>query len=185
MEQQVSGVVGSKSNRSGRGKWLLLGGLVIVVLAATAVYVSLNRNKVTGDEKLAASSVCNDDINKQAATYMNGDTSAVQYRQIVDSIKQKKDYDRDPNCLYIVISYNLDKNLSTGNDRYMSRLEKVYDPGKGFSPAFGNTLSLQGLRERVKQMDDINDSYYKEMDKMNQDDVDNLRKIENIDVPQQ
>src|SRR5689334_21895575 len=128
MEQQVSGVVGSKGTRHGRGKWLLLAVIVILSLLATAAYVSFNKQKQVTSDKLEASSVCKDDTNKQAAVFMNGSSDSIEYGKLIQKIKDMEDYDRDPNCLYVLLKYNLSKNLSNSNDTYMSRLEKVYNP---------------------------------------------------------
>ena len=185
MEQQVSGVVGSKASRGGRGKWFVLAGIVALSLVATAAYVAMNKQKQATSEKLVASSVCKDDTSKQAAGFMNGNGDSPEYGKLTQKIKEMKDYDRDPNCLYVLLKYNLSKNLSNNNDTYMSRLEKVYDPNTGFSREFSNPSSLQALREQVAQMKSLNNLHDSENDKIDQAQSDTIQYAEELDVPRQ
>jgi hypothetical protein len=73
----------------------------------------------------------------------------------VSVIQRTKDYDKDPNCLYVVLFYNLSiGNEEKSKDNY-AKLEKVYDPNKGFVKAFdGRVGSLQDVQRSMEKLDE-------------------------------
>lgn len=187
MEQQETGVVGSGGQKNiQRLRWIITAVVAVLLLSAvTAYYVIQNRDKGS-DEVVTRTNVCKEDINQQAAAFMSGNGGVVEYDQLVQKIKDIKGYDSDPNCLYIILKHNLGGNISTDNDRYLSRLEKVYDTSRGYSPSFGgNTDSLQSLREKVATLKSLNELHDKENEKMDDTDEKTLQYVDEVDVPQQ
>lgn len=185
MEQQESGVVSSGSNHGvPRGRWIIIAIVAVLGLSGVTAYYVMNKDPSKGDESITRTNVCKADTNKQAASFMNGNTNAVEYGVFTQKIKEMKGHDSDPNCLYILLQHNLAKNISKGNDTYMSRLEKVYDTNNGFSPEFGQTKSLQGLREQVASLKSINETHDSENEKMDDADMETLKYVDEADGPQ-
>lgn len=87
-------------------------------------------------------------IQESGAPITNSDQVAL--GAIVNQIVALKDYDHDPNCLYIALQYALASGDSTSSINYLNKLERVYDPAIGFSSAFSVPLvSLSTLQSDV------------------------------------
>jgi hypothetical protein len=68
----------------------------------------------------------------------------------VDKVSALKDYDRDPNCLYIVLQYSIAAGDAVASSKYMSEFDQVYDPVAGFSDAFtASVMPATALRKNV------------------------------------
>lgn len=97
----------------------------------------------------AASSVCSAALISQAnAPLAASDQNAL--GQVVDKITVLKNFDLDPNCLYIVLVFNIAAGNSTMSQNYMNKFSLVYDPAIGLSSAFTVPLiSLDTLKSDV------------------------------------
>lgn len=85
--------------------------------------------------KIAAQSVCSTDIISQAnAPLANSDQFGL--GQVVSTITGLKNYDHDPNCLYIVLVYTIATGDPTASQSYLNKYTQVYDPDIGLSKAF-------------------------------------------------
>lgn len=184
MEQQNSGIVGSNARRGIRGKWLIIGAAVLLSVIATASYVYVTTRQSDDEGPIVRSNVCTNDVTKVAAQYMAGPSDSNEYTKFVEDVKSKPKFDSDPNCLYIVLSYNLAKNISNDNDRYMSRFEKLYDPGKGLSGEFNTAVDPGVLRDRVSRLKSLNELHESENQRINDAERDTMYYAENLDAPQ-
>lgn len=105
--------------------------------------------KTNSGTHIAASKVCSDELIGEAnAPLVNSDQ--VGLGAVVDKITPLKDFDRDPNCLYITLQYALASGNATQSSDYYNKLSRVYDSVTGYSHAFTvNLAPLSSLRQSV------------------------------------
>jgi len=103
----------------------------------------------TVSQVLKAESVCSGELISEAnAPITNSDQ--VSLGVVVNKITALKDYDHDPNCLYIVLQYALASGNATQSSNYMAKLQQLYDPAIGYNKAFTiNMMSLATLNQSV------------------------------------
>jgi hypothetical protein len=152
--QPQSSNSGVKSSHKKR--WILVGGvLAILILVGVASWWLLHRANTVNEanpslsQKVAVAHVCSPELVAEAnAPLAASDQTALGI--VVDKVTALKDYDRDPNCLYIVLQYSLAAGDATASSKYMSDFDRVYDPVVGFSDAFtGSVIPATALRKSV------------------------------------
>ena len=134
---------------------LIIGGVLLIALIIGAVvlwiqvFYSNNALKSStasttssASAKVTPTGVCGTDIISQANTPLaNSDQFAL--GQVVGTIEGLKNYNRDPNCLYIVLVYTIATGDPVASQNYLNEYTQVYDPAIGLSPSF--TVSIQPL----------------------------------------
>lgn len=106
--------------------------------------------------------VCSDATLREAVPVL-GKTQTPELKPVVDKIKSMKGYDRDPNCLYVVVTYHINNYDEDSAKRDMRQLKKVYDSKKGFSSQFGSKVKSIAMLEddiafMVKRKSEIQNS---------------------------
>jgi hypothetical protein len=140
---------------SHKKRLLLIGGIIIaIVVIGTLSWWLLQKANTANDkggssDKVAVSHVCTSEIIKEASASLAA-TDQVALSPVVTKISSLKDFDRDPNCLYVVLQYDLVSGNTTASSDVMSKLDRVYDPVVGFSNAFTvTTIPVNDLRKNV------------------------------------
>jgi hypothetical protein len=114
----------------GHSKRRMILGLTIGVLFASAIIVAI------AAYHSRPASACSVSFLKNAATHFDGPHRPQLIKDVAE-IKSKKDYTKDPNCLYVVMEYNIHSSDSASADKTYAQLQKAYDPAKGFSRSLG------------------------------------------------
>lgn len=124
--------------------------VAITVLIAAALIVALatyfaTRNSDQAND-ITPETVCSDDIIKRANEQINNSTLN-ELTATADEVKKIAKYDRDDNCLYIVVRYGLMIGDSrTARDSY-EQLKRVFD---GYSPLFTSQIQPDELEPLVE-----------------------------------
>lgn len=130
-----------------KGRTRIFTGAFISVLIITVVLGLV----LTRDKKVAAA-VCND-ILSQAAPKLDV-TKSRELKELVNQIESRKAYDRDPNCLNIVITYYIDISDYENARKGLDALELVYNPAVKFSNGLGrDARNIETLRSRVDTLE--------------------------------
>ena len=100
-------------------------------------------------ETVVAKKVCSRAIIREASGPLDN-LDQLALAPIAEKIKTEKDFDKDPNCLYIVLQYALGQSNASLSQDYYNKLEKVYNPAAGFSNAFTTaTVSLKTMKTSI------------------------------------
>lgn len=128
--------------------------VIVAVFVAGAAAWWLMQKKSTDEQTnagghIAASKICSDELIGEAnAPLANSDQVAL--GAVVDKITPLKNFDHDPNCLYITLQYSLASGNAAQSSDYYNKLARVYDSVTGYSHAFTvNLASLSSLKESV------------------------------------
>jgi hypothetical protein len=129
----------SKDNSKRRMK------IAVVVVFGTLMIVAL-----AGYQVLRPKPPCSDSFLKSAGMHFDG-PHRPQLIKDVAQIQLKKDYTKDPNCLYVVMEYNIHSSDSAKATKTYALLQKAYDPSKGFSHSLGpNRKTMADFKASVK-----------------------------------
>jgi len=120
---------------------------MVVIAAGLFIYVRENAKYKASTGKTAA--VCTADTIKAATPYLSAG-KRTQLKPIADKVKSTKNYDHDPNCLLITLTYAIYTSDAKNSQEEMAKLKKVYDPKDGFSTDFGPSRpSMESLQRAV------------------------------------
>ena len=97
--------------------------VIVVIAGASTALVIATRPRV----------VCTTAILSKAA-YDLTPTHGAELQKLSDQIVGMRGYDKDANCLYVVLTNSIRHSDTKNADLYLSKLNKAYDPVKGFSP---------------------------------------------------
>jgi len=129
--------------------------LVIIGLLAGGIYTLVTLRKapeISGLCKRQASSP----IYKDAVRYLDAGRTT-KLKDVVNKIKNQEQYDKDPNCLYPVVSYYLFMHDADNARKNYDLLEKAYNSKKGFSKDYGPAVaSLSSLKQRTENTEKQN-----------------------------
>jgi hypothetical protein len=103
------------------------------------VLVALLVASVTGYHLTHPAPACSDAFLKNAGMHFDGPHRSQLIKDVAE-IQSKKDYAKDPNCLYVVMEYNIHSSDSAKATKTYAQLEKAYNPAKGFSHSLGPNL---------------------------------------------
>jgi len=125
-------------------------GLVFILVAAFIFYKIEHRhspqNLVAGP---ACSSTASGNVLQQAAGEISS-TNVVQLQTSVTKIMGLPNYQQDPNCLYVIVKYYLVGGNGSQAQKYLTLLNKVYNPAVGYSSKLGSpTDDPSVLQEEV------------------------------------
>lgn len=129
-----------------KGLFAIVVVLLLVGTLATFGYMNYTDRQT---DKLLAQGGCSNQLIQDVLPYMQ-DGYARQMQPHIETILALPEFDRDPNCLYIVTLYEANLGNVEQAKRYLAQLEEVYNERRGFSPYFGhNTVSIEKLREKI------------------------------------
>lgn len=128
--------------------------IFFVVLAALALTAAGGRGayeqyKRKASQQLAAS--CPDEVLREASPYLSRHVhdNVEKLKPIAVKIEQIPGYDRNPNCVYVVLTRYMNDGDSSKARSHLDKLEKVYDTKSGFSYLLGPTKTMEELRKYV------------------------------------
>jgi hypothetical protein len=135
-------------------RWVLASVAVIFLVGVACAGWWLFQRKQAADEaskspsSSAISHVCGSSLIREAnAPLANSDQVAL---SAVDTIKGLKNYTHDPNCLYIVLQYDLAAGDAAASRSDLDAYTRLYDPVVGLSDAFDvSIISVDELRQNV------------------------------------
>lgn len=124
----------------------LVGGvLLLVAIGGYLIYQDGQNNQ---NNKVTRAIVCDEEIIKQASQAISTNNGSVLV-DIKPKITALKDYDRDQNCLYVVIVHDITKSDLTSAKDHLGKMKKVYQEN-GYSKSFaGSTQTLSQLEKSV------------------------------------
>ena len=128
-------------------------GAVVLLILATSVYAI--RVLTAKKRPIAKGPVCSSTVLKQASKVLDY-AHLSELKKISDTVTQLKDYETDPNCLYIVADYYLTAGDLVQGKAYMDKLNKVYNPKVGISQTLGFGQVLEKLQNRLKLLEKQN-----------------------------
>jgi hypothetical protein len=151
LEDEHKTVVGIIDSGKKRNVWLIacvgflviaMGTLILVVVLHYTHKKNLSTPVATGAN--ACSSPAAGSILKNAAANFNVN-NAKQLGTIVTSIKKLPNYQNDPNCLYVIIMYNLNANNLSAAQNYLNQFNKLYtnEPLNIYLSQFGGATTLR------------------------------------------
>ncbi len=123
-------------------------GVIIVVICAISLWAFLFNPSTDNN-------ICTTNKNQ---TKLKDFTFAVEannialQQQITDEIKSLPNYQKDPNCLYAMTLYSINRGDITRSKNFLSELRKVYKPKVGYSPLLGSTQSITSLQASINAM---------------------------------
>ena len=110
---------------------------LFVVSAAVGVAVAVNFHLA----RTACSNPFTGSILNEAARSLD-QSKQVQLQSVVKTIRAKHNFDRDPNCMYVVVSYDIyTSNITSARDD-LNKLKQVYNAKQGLDAALGKTESI-------------------------------------------
>ncbi len=145
IESQPGPVFTKKSPfRLGRRKLVVI--IILLLLIAAAGYYWYTKQQAA---KTAKNPVCTEDILHQADPLLDS-AKREELAPLVDNIKSKKNYEKDANCLYIVVTYYVNVVEGKNARTYFEKLKQVYDPNKRFSLTIGSHGGIEDLQAKVE-----------------------------------
>lgn len=124
--------------------------LILIILTSLSFYVYHLTNK---KKAIVSLDPCTSDtklLNSAASAFINNNLNTE--RQLTTRVKSLTNYQKDPNCLYIVTNYYINNGNESNAAKYLNQLQKVYNPKVGFSPKLMGTYSLSQLTSDINTM---------------------------------
>lgn len=129
--------------------------ILMVIVVAILALMGLGGYSALKSGYFKSSSGCSKNFTKQCALteakdLLSPDKSS-QLGEVVSKIQKIKNYQQDPDLLYIVTLYHLNNGDAKNAQLYFEMLEKVYDPKVGYDPAISESaLSIADLKLFIK-----------------------------------
>ena len=128
---------------------LLAAGLLIIGAAATYLYIKDRRESDTVVDNAVCSSAAAGSVLKDASNALDP-KKVNELAAVAERIQKLPNYQKDQNCLYVVVYYYVNAYRYPEARSNLDQLEKIYDPSKNFLVA---DKSIDMLREDVKTME--------------------------------
>jgi hypothetical protein len=117
--------------------------VLVVIIVGLGLYFGWPEPKVVVPDG------CSSQLLGRAAVVLDP-TKVGELEPITDEIRQAPKYDQDPNCLYVLVTYYINTSDGTLAKEANNKLEKVYNPEKGYDEAIArDAKSPQALRPSV------------------------------------
>lgn len=130
----------------------LMAGVLVVLFAIIILAVFLSTYKKDNNVTAVKSDVCADlypRIDKALKPINLNDL-----KTLSDEIQKRKDFDKDPDCLYPLVIYNVSSSHADQAQSYLDKLRGVYRSDVGFTKAYKHTYTdpdqLQQLLQFLK-----------------------------------
>lgn len=135
--------------------------LLIVVLGLVGVGIQAVRDR----EARISKNICNGRDNNAFYTSVAPKLYSRRYRELsadVVKVKLTKDYQKDANCLYVLVYYYVSVSDAVNAKDNYSKLEKVYNSKKGFAkPLASRAGSLEDVKKEVAKVDQSREQFDK------------------------
>ena len=120
--------------------------IILILLVFLIIYKKQSANK--------SLAICSSDSNKsiliEASKYLNPIQSSKLF-DVARRITKLNDFNKDPNCDYILLSYNLGYNYTNAN-YYYNQLNKYYSSKTGYSSIISSEVfSFSELQTKLSQ----------------------------------
>jgi hypothetical protein len=139
-----------KQNSSQKILLLIFAGILVVVLiviGSIIYYQNHHKKQSAVATTKVVNGVCSASMLKSADASL-APTQTKTLAPIVASIQKLPNYQYDPNCLYILVSYYANTSNTASASMYLNDLEKVYKPYQPFSKYIG-VDSIAPLQAKV------------------------------------
>ena len=123
------------------------GGVILFIILANSLYSFYQNHKSPPLAHNQCQTGAGGLILQEAAKIINSNQKT-QLQPTVSKIQAIKNYDKDPNCLYVIVVYYVSVGDSLNSKKYLDKLLKVYDPKTGFSSKLGKDI------EPIKKLQD-------------------------------
>lgn len=126
----------------------------VIILSMGLVFSIYNKKK--SKDTVEASDACTSkaagDILKQASQKLAPEKTK-ELKPYVDKIKTLKDYDKDPNCLYLVVVYDVNTHNDAQASQNYSRFNEVYNNKVGLDSKLSSESNPQeNLKNKVDNL---------------------------------
>jgi hypothetical protein len=139
----------SKSNETPKSKDSKVNKLIMLVVAVLIIGIASitwhnHQKKIT-----KVNNPCSDALLKEAAANFDGKKLAA-LEKIVAQIKSIPNYQRDPNCMYVLTSYYITSSDPANASKSFGLLKQDYKPTPGFSPILQtNSTTMSTLESEI------------------------------------
>jgi hypothetical protein len=142
VEDSSSTVVVSKKTHRGWHKKpdIIIATIVILFLAIIGIINQIHRHD-QANKTVAQNppTICSTSILKQAGTALQSSAQVANLIPIANQIQKLPHYQQDPNCLYVLVAYDVSYSDATNATKNLNLLIKVYNP----SPTHRLSIYLQ------------------------------------------
>lgn len=140
-----------------RHKKAILITLAVVVLLTGFIYVF--KNQLFSRQKLACADV-SPRLLLEASSFLGAD-KATKLKPVVEKIQALPDYEKDPNCLNVVVTYHINIADEKSARETLEKLELVYNSKKGFVDILkvAEGLDIEELRAGVEFIEKLNQEF--------------------------
>ncbi len=114
-------------------KWFWLLGILVLVTSAVSLLAFNHRH--TG--QLSKSPVCGRDVLDKAGSALRSHRDA-DLGTVVSAIMKLPRFDTDPNCLLVVLNYDVYRGDPKAGRLHLDQLNRVYEPSMGFDRAISS-----------------------------------------------
>lgn len=151
-----NGVVIGHAKHKKNLKPLIIVAIVAVLLLAIGVFAVVSRNGSKQNDQsqnVTRKTVCSNEIITEAGPLIT-EGSGSQLTAVAKKVMALPEFDRDPNCLYIVVNSYVNVSDAANGRKYYDKLKVVYDPQAGYSRSFGDTLiTPEGLKKNIEYLE--------------------------------
>jgi len=127
-------------------KNLILAVVGVLAIVAIAITANVQLARTTCSNPFARS------ILTEAAKYLD-QSKQQQLQPVVAKIRAKRNFDKDPNCMYVVVSYDIFSSSIVSARADLNKLKKIHGANQGFDSALGKTESIATLESYVKVLE--------------------------------
>lgn len=141
-------VLRNKSGLTSHARIIVVILIFILVGASAAAIYGHYRKQSASKYKV----VCSDQVLKKSSELLAA--SKIQdLKTVVQGIQSTKDYDQDPNCLYVTTVYFISSSDAQNAKQSLEKLETVYDEKKGYNKNLGSNIqTVDSLKQAVSYL---------------------------------
>jgi hypothetical protein len=152
----VAGQQSSIQKFRSMNKRMLVMMVAVAVVVALAVVGVIKQSKSNNKADKTSSIVCNDELLNNVSGVLTAENVEL-LMPLAQDIQKMTNYEKDPNCLNVVITYFIHISDFNNARAHLDKLETVYKEDQGFSSKLGNNAkSLATLRLNVNFLEEQN-----------------------------
>lgn len=138
---------------------VLIIAIFVVLLGLIGLLIQKNRQSKQEDTgNVKAQNVCATDSQKETLRVAVTNLSPAKYNELknsVDKIMNTPDFEKDPNCLYPVVTYYTNIGDLASAKRYLTTLESVHGSSYKFDETFPSNVTLETIKQQVTQLEEV------------------------------
>lgn len=115
--------------------------IVALILVITAMFGVAARRQTNKNKRSAINTKCPDALLKEASGLLSDTPQKIQ--PVITKIQANNGYDTDVNCLNIVTTYYISIGDIENSVKYLTQLNAIYNPAKGFDRLMGTNIKDQ------------------------------------------